>query len=767
MRTLLTLLFVLAASLSVNGQGTTSTTQVKTVADLIALPLQGNLTRWTVLVTGRNTTNDGGGGVFYYDANSTATTNLGTIFKPTAGAGRFIRQYTGPMYVSWFGVATNRTGAENVSALTNMVEVAKGRGEEIRFGPGTFTLNSHFPIRQPESVGPIVTNEDYHGLTVSGQGQATVIRTYLPGNAADVFNLNGVRNVTIRDLAITATTDIGTLDAPNGVSIIAGGENITLENLYIFDLPYISDDGIGTSGGQGITIQKSGTSTNLLRNIKILNNTIVSATNMVTGIGVQYSGSWVPADPGQQILISGNTVRRAFRGILIESTAYGGGVTLTNIHPMMGVAANNQILECARGIETIGVTGWNIIGNNIISTNLGVPTFLSQLTNKFGASIHSAHYTTFTGNRIFMSNCVYFMFVAGGAAGEANTPCQRIVVSGNVFAGTPTTGFGISSTELVVYGSATNSHFTGNTFFGATTNYHYLIMTNGNNTIIDRDRSTFWGNVGMGTGAPLNALVVANGNGLQGLEIDPEPTHVHLFGFDRAAGDNVPIALNAAASAVARVGIGTTTPANRLVVANGTDRQGIEFAPSTTNVVVFAIDKQIGANTNIPLVLQTSSSLNTNAIVGIGTAFPRNKLVVANFTAGQGLEVSPNSSHVEVFSFDRTAGVSLPLALNLAGANTTNGGNFVISTAGRGIHIAEGSNARMGTAVLNGASPATVTVANTSVTATTRIFLTINTPGGTVGSPYVSARVAATSFTITSGNADTSTVGWLLVEPAP
>lgn len=85
-------------------------------------------------------------------------------------------------------------------------------------------------------------------------------------------------------------------------------------------------------------------------------------------------------------------------------------------------------------------------------------------------------------------------------------------------------------------------------------------------------------------------------------------------------------------------------------------------------------------------------------------------------------------------------------------------------SAGGGLSIAEGANARMGTSTL---VAGTVTVANTSVTANTRIFLTTQTIGGVIGVQYISARVVGTSFTITSNNvADTSTVAWLLIEPA-
>lgn len=91
-------------------------------------------------------------------------------------------------------------------------------------------------------------------------------------------------------------------------------------------------------------------------------------------------------------------------------------------------------------------------------------------------------------------------------------------------------------------------------------------------------------------------------------------------------------------------------------------------------------------------------------------------------------------------------------------------GNFKLETAGNGILIKEGTNATMGTATLAGG---TVVVNTTKVTANSRIFLTIN--GGTllnVGSTYVSARTAGTSFTITSTNVlDASNVAWVILEP--
>lgn len=93
------------------------------------------------------------------------------------------------------------------------------------------------------------------------------------------------------------------------------------------------------------------------------------------------------------------------------------------------------------------------------------------------------------------------------------------------------------------------------------------------------------------------------------------------------------------------------------------------------------------------------------------------------------------------------------------------GTNLTLGTAGGGLRVKEGTNARMGTATL---VAGTVTVNTTAVTANSRIFLTAQTSGAAPGALRISARVAGASFTITStSGTDTSAVAWMIVEPAP
>lgn len=91
--------------------------------------------------------------------------------------------------------------------------------------------------------------------------------------------------------------------------------------------------------------------------------------------------------------------------------------------------------------------------------------------------------------------------------------------------------------------------------------------------------------------------------------------------------------------------------------------------------------------------------------------------------------------------------------------------DIVVGLAGKGIKVKEGTNAKMGTVTLNGTTP--VTVPTTAVTASSRIFLTIQSPAGTPsGVAYVASRTPGTSFTVKGMPADTSTVAWLIMEPA-
>jgi len=95
-----------------------------------------------------------------------------------------------------------------------------------------------------------------------------------------------------------------------------------------------------------------------------------------------------------------------------------------------------------------------------------------------------------------------------------------------------------------------------------------------------------------------------------------------------------------------------------------------------------------------------------------------------------------------------------------AGGNTN--GDVNINTKGK-LKLKEVADSPSGVVTLVGG---TLTVNNANITANSRIFLTHQNNSGTVGFVTVSARVAGTSFTITSSNAlDTSDIAYFIIEP--
>ena len=104
---------------------------------------------------------------------------------------------------------------------------------------------------------------------------------------------------------------------------------------------------------------------------------------------------------------------------------------------------------------------------------------------------------------------------------------------------------------------------------------------------------------------------------------------------------------------------------------------------------------------------------------------------------------------------------------SLFGTTTDNGsdavqvvGDLNLTTAGNKIKIATGSNASVNSGTFSGG---TATVSNTAVTASSKIWIQY-TSCSSCGTTYISAKVAGTSFTVTSSNgSDASTFDYWII----
>jgi hypothetical protein len=223
----------------------------------------------------------------------------------------------------------------------------------------------------------------------------------------------------------------------------------------------------------------------------------------------------------------------------------------------------------------------------------------------------------------------------------------------------------------------------------------------------------------------------------------------------------------------------------------------VQSGATVTRLVIYGVDQGLisvlGTATNLFII-------NNPANLGVANTFTAQQTFTGQVSTGavitEDITVRPNaarSSSASVF-LDNTAGQiweffcnsgggfgvyddsggQQPITIGSGGITTqlnlysgniyVVNANLNVNTAGYGVQIKEGSNAKQGTLTLNGTTA--VVVSNTSVTANSRIFLTIQSPGGTVGSPYVSARTAGTSFSVKSTAAgDTSTCAYFITEP--
>lgn len=211
-----------------------------------------------------------------------------------------------------------------------------------------------------------------------------------------------------------------------------------------------------------------------------------------------------------------------------------------------------------------------------------------------------------------------------------------------------------------------------------------------------------------------------------------------------------------------------------------------------TFAVLFSVDRSgnvqmKGTVTGVPTSPGANAAFNFGDLVNIHGSNIRGMLNITNAvattqnpgTVSQQEAAATNGAYAVFVSGDSSARWTLradgrmawgpgnsaadtTLARSAVGVLAVTTGSFDVATAGQGYRTAEGSNAKQGTATLTAGS---VVVANTSVTATSRIFLTSQADGGTPGFLRVSTRTAGTSFTITSSSGtDTSTVAYEIFE---
>jgi hypothetical protein len=779
MKRLLLAVFTLGMALTGYAQ-TTPTTQVKTIADLVALGIPTINNRLSALVTGRVTENDGGGGVFFYDGASAVTTNLGTVFKPAASSGRWIREFSGAVNVKWFGAigdnATDATtaiqAALNYTSQTNAVYVP----------PGVYVISESLTF-PGFNAGSISTVE----LFGDGSLSSILINRATADKPTLLINKS---NATVHDLGF-----LGDGGYPNnGIKVASGGQLSTIRNCWIDAY----GDGIWVEATHSLTIKDNyGAGNNLgaVRTQWAGSSWSWASTNAFIKIAIPNAGFM------NHLVVTGNKNESYPYQLYTAQAGSGYGFSF--------FIRDNQWEGATSGIYLKGVYDGDISGNYLGEGSTGYSIDMDACRNwKLGPN-----YIHFSGSESLNStirlNDVQSTFVCGGV--------NRIVLTGTTD-GNVITGFvdyiqDESSDRLTSYVNVRQSQFATPNFTVNRINGQGFISNNDATTVgypYTKVGDLMWNtstttNTVPGWVCVTNSYVTALS---QTVGVGPAPSLLQAFYHETSADFRVTVQTGGAtgtatyevesktppgggAFAVIATAVASTELAHFVGASFGikwptgaTYVSGDQwtFTGYTAGWVPMLPLPTAGGNANFisasigPPIYTGNWNQQFNIVADGSNGFVGARLRNKGTAAGDdvGLIFDTETSREGIFGIDRSTGLftfgggtdfTLPkLTISLSGNETINYGDLTLATAGNGFKVKEGSNARMGTATLVGG---TIAVANTSVTANTRIFISRSTTGGTEGH-LSTTQIASTSFTVNSSSGtDTSTVNWLLIEPSP
>lgn len=218
-------------------------------------------------------------------------------------------------------------------------------------------------------------------------------------------------------------------------------------------------------------------------------------------------------------------------------------------------------------------------------------------------------------------------------------------------------------------------------------------------------------------------------------------------------------------------GTGTTqamrlTPTRNLLIGTTTDVTGNGGLSVNGNTTIGGVAFLAGGSNTAPAYSFTgdsntgvwSSAADTVDIATGGTNQFRISTSLITCVLPVSISDTTASTSTSTGSFVTSGGIG-------AAGSIYAGGDVALSTIGKSLKIAVGTNGRLGNATLVGGS-VTVNVPSIS-SSTSYILLTRKTSGGTIGTGITYTISNATSFTITSDNVlDTSTFTYLVVDGA-
>ena len=217
--------------------GAAAGAQVSTLADL--RNSTGGAEGEVIRMLGYAANGDGGGGEWFWSASSTAADNTGTIVDPSAaGDGRWLRLFSGPVNVKWFGAKGDGTTDDTAAfhaAITivaanggGQVDCPCGRGE--RYAVNLVIANQ----RGVHLNGTGWTKQSYSG------GTEVIYGCLIPADVTKpvitIGDDDGTGNATLTSGTILSNLTLcgtGTSRGQIGLKIIGGAYRCVYDNISI------------------------------------------------------------------------------------------------------------------------------------------------------------------------------------------------------------------------------------------------------------------------------------------------------------------------------------------------------------------------------------------------------------------------------------------------------------------------------------------------------------------------------------------------------
>ncbi|MCK1367613.1 hypothetical protein [Bradyrhizobium sp. 62] len=201
--TIATLDTVLSGALATSG-GFNRIVLTATITTLKAMtPFAGAV----VFMQGYAVNNDGGEGVFIWNASSTATPNTGIVVQPDAGGiGRWVRSFDGPILPQWFGAKGDGT-TDDTTAFQSTITASAGGvldGDGLSYKiTTTLTGISDIEIRNCKMVQS--TNAAHPIINFADKTNWQIRRVWFAGDGSTTLDYSSSKNGALQFTNTTST----------------------------------------------------------------------------------------------------------------------------------------------------------------------------------------------------------------------------------------------------------------------------------------------------------------------------------------------------------------------------------------------------------------------------------------------------------------------------------------------------------------------------------------------------------------------------------